>query len=549
MDGQAVAKMNLVKGFSFDANQAKVPKNVTLIACPWTFYGDKPEFVSQQLGLGYVGAGSKAGGHKIVAYIDPMIYGGESVKMPIQTKLQMTNRFGYSDEWIVSQIPLNTDVIGINAPFTDSRIVLYPLVKKIKAAFPNVPIVVGGVLGTTLPQQVIKESGADIVVKGEGEIAFLRILNDTPLEDIPGLVFRKPNGEIFENKLRSEQLLTVDQIPPPGYDFRPMEEYVKWSPRGNRADRTLSLISSRGCPFTCEFCSIPEKGQLWRPFTPERVLDEIKMAIEKWGVNHIEFEDDNFTLKEPRALKVLEYLSDLRKQGHEMFCSFPNGIMIDKMSQDLAVFMKDAGCEIANLPVESGDTRTLISMDKPKAEEHLENALRVAKWCVDAGLFVSCFFIVAYPGGRIQGTQGRGGRKEKLRSDYGKYIIDDGGEMFMVGEDEESFETTTTFCKKLLDIGVQGITPLIATPYPGTEMYEVCERFGWLAFEDDRDVLTTVSYAAVTPGRVQISTPWCSQERAFERWSEMMAMFPTVHNVRKEAGSDHLLTGKEIRKI
>lgn len=544
MEGKSMEKSNLItKDPSLKDKEKITPKNVTLIACPWTFYGEV-EFRSQQLGLGYIGAYAQQFGHQIQAYIDPMINGGDQMKVPISTKYQHTNRFGYSDEWIVGQIPSDTDIIGINAPFTDSRLVLYPLVKKIRAIFPATPIVIGGVLATTLPLQVIEESGADIVVKGEGEVAFSRILNDHPLEKIPGLVFRRTDGTIFESPLRSEQLKTVDMIPPPGYDFRPMAEYVLWSPRGNKADRTLSLISSRGCPFTCEFCSIPEKGQLWRPFTPERVLDEIKMAIREWDVNHIEFEDDNFTLQEPRALQVLEYLRELRKSGHDVSCSFPNGIMIDKMSKDLAVLMKEAGAEIAYLPVESGDTRVLISMDKPMAEKHLNTTLQVAQWCVEAGLFVSCFFITAYPGG---GLNRRYAKNKSFLEKYKKYILNHGDGVFMRGEDEESFEITLDFCRKLLKLGVNGITPLIATPYPGTELYEVCETFDWLRYKDERDVLTTVSYAAVNPDRVQINTPWCSHQEAYDRWEIMMKMFSTYHNVRKNEKSDRLLSGEDVR--
>ena len=518
------------------------PKKFALIACAWTFY-DQVEFRSQQLGLGYVGAYAVQFGHKLVAFIDPMINGGEQIRVPLQTRYQMTNRFGYSDEWIVGQIPADTEVIGINAPFTDSRLLLYPLVKKIKVRFPEVPVVVGGVLATTLSKQVIVESGSDIVVKGEGEIAFARILNGESLESIPGLVFRRQNGEIVTSSQRSEQLKSIEDIPPPGYDFRPMAEYVKWSPRGDKADRTLSLISSRGCPFTCEFCSIPEKGQRWRPFNPERVLDEIKLGIDRWGVNHIEFEDDNFTLKEARALKVLEYIAALRAQGYPIYCSFPNGIMIDKMSSDLADLMARAGTDIAYLPVESGDTRVLVAMDKPNANGHLAKTLEVAKWCVDAGLRVSCFFIVAYPGGRIS-------RKGYLRPEYEKYIIREGDIWYMKGEDEESFERTLEFCQKLRDLGVAGITPLIATPYPGTDLYNFCERFGHLAFPDEKDVLTTVSYAAVRPDFVQIDTPWCSRQSAFERWQTMYQMFPTYHNVRKEAVlGETPLSGQELKAV
>jgi len=543
MSRNSLARMNLVEQDAMSARHV-TPKKVTLIATPWLFFGDV-EFRSQQLGIGYVGAYAQKFGHKIVAFIDPMLHGGHMIKVPVATKLQQTNRFGHPDEWIVCQIPNDTDIIGINAPFTDSRIVLYPMVEAIKRAFPHVPIVVGGILATTLPEQVLAECPADIVVRGEGEVAFSRILAGDALWDIPGVSYRNADGFIMHNDRRSEQLKTVDQIPPPGYDFRPMEEYVKWSPRGDVADRTLSIISSRGCPFTCEFCSIPEKGQLWRPFTPERVLEEIKYAIEHWGVNHFEFEDDNFTLQEPRALQVLQYLAGLRRKGYRFSCSFPNGIMIDKMTAALAELLVAAGADIIYLPVESGDERVLVSMDKPMAEKHLAKTLQVAKWCVDAKLNVSCFFICAYPGGRLNPRYLKG----PILEHYKPYLLRHGAypkDVFMKGEDAEAFGNTLAFCKKLRGLGVGGITPLIATPYPGTEMYEVCEAFDWLAFEDERQVLTTVSYAALTPGRIQISTPWCSQEEAFGRWQYMMDMFPTYHNVRKKV-EGKFLSGAEIR--
>lgn len=541
MDQSLLAKTNLV---DCDAQKATRPKNVTLIACPWLFF-NHVEFQSQHLGLGYIGAYAEKYNHRIIAFIDPMLEGGHLIKMPVRTKLQETNRFGHPDSWIVEQIPEETDVIGINAPFTDSRLALYPMVNAIKARFPNVPIVIGGVLATSLPEQILSECRADIVVKGEGEIAFAKILNDYPLEMIPGLAYRK-GGVTVVNPLRSEQLRTPDQIPPPGYNFRPMAEYIKWSPRGDREDKTLSIITSRGCPFTCEFCSIPEKGQLWRPFTPERVLDEIKGSIERWGVNHIEFEDDNFTLQEPRALRVLTYLAELRKKGYPITCSFPNGIMIDKMTSNLAELLVAAGSDIIYLPVEAGDLRVLVSMDKPMAEHHLEKTLQVAGWCIEAGLNTSCFFIVGYPGGRLNK---RHVKNQAMMEEYAKYLLRSEkhpGDVFMVGEDQEAFETTLKFAKKLRELGVQTISPLIATPYPGTELYEVCKDFGWLAFEDDRDVLTTVSYAAVNPGRVQISTPWCSQQEAYDRWQYMMAEFPTFHNVRKKTAKT-FLTDAELR--
>jgi hypothetical protein len=222
MDVSSTAKMNLVDRDDMFGRRAKKPKKVTLVATPWLFL-DHVEFRSQQLGLGYIGAYAEQFGHEIAAFIDPMLRGGHKIRVPVRTKLQETNRFGHPDSWIVDQIPSDTDVIGVNAPFTDSRLALYPMIDAIKRRFPDVPVVIGGVLATTLAEQTLRKCSADIVVRGEGEIAFARILNDYPLEQIPGLVYRR-KGEIIKSTKRSEQLKTVDQIPPPGYHFRPMDE-------------------------------------------------------------------------------------------------------------------------------------------------------------------------------------------------------------------------------------------------------------------------------------------------------------------------------------
>jgi len=502
-------------------------KKITLVACPWIFHGPA-EFMSQQLGLGYIGAYAEMMGHKVVAFIDPMVAGGMSHLTPLTTKYQQTSRVGYSDSWIVERIPSDTDVIGINAPFTDSRLTLYPLIRKIKEKFPSIPVMVGGVLATTLPRQVIAESLADIAIKGEGEVAFSRILNDEPWKSIPGLVFRLPDGTIYEHDQPGQQL-PVGQIPSPGYNFRPMGEYTKWSPRGNRGDRTLSMVSSRGCPFACEFCSSAAKGQYWNPLVAGSIVQEIEMSIEHWGVNHVEFEDDNFTFNEERAVAILEALTNLRRRGVPIACSFPNGVMIDRMSEELAGLMKSAGAEIIYLPLESGDPRVLMAMNKPNSEDHLDKTMEVAKWCVEAGLFVSAFVINAYPGGRVSSKN-----CQVASERYSQFLFADEQELFLQGEDEASFQKTMAFCQRLRQLGVNGITPLIATPYPGTGLYVTSERFDWLTFEDGHDVLITMSYSSVTPGLIQLETPWCSQQRAYERWKEMMEEFPAYHNIRKE---------------
>ena len=73
-------------------------------------------------------------------------------------------------------------------------------------------------------------------------------------------------------------------------------------------------------------------------------------------------------------------------------------------------------------------------------------------------------------------------------------------------------------------------------------------KFGWLAFEDAHDVLTTVSYAHMKPEYVQIETPACSRARAFSRWQEMAAMFPAYHKVRRFEDTENIVTTQEVRQ-
>ena len=506
-------------------------KKTTLIACPWVFQGEA-EFQSQQLGLAYVGSYIIQRGHKVAKYVDPMLYSGHLVKTPIETEFQTIYRVGHTDEWIIQEIAADSDYIFINVPFTDSRFVFYPLCNKIKEEYPDAVVVVGGILATTLPHQILDETKADIVVKGEGEIACARILNGDPLDSIAGILYRTEQGEIFENRQRSEQLANINAIPRiTDYDFRPMDEYVRWSPRGNGIDRTFSYITSRGCPFTCEFCSIPEKGQKWRSFDPDRVISEIEHMVEKYHVNHIEIEDDNFTLKSKHSIPILKYLKEFREKGNPLKLSFPNGVMIDRLDREHLFAMKDAGTEIIYLPVESGELKNLIAMNKPAAVEHLENTLQVAEWCKEAELDAGAFFIIGYPGGKVV----KKSLQNIVHEDYADSILEkNNGSIWIKGEDEDSFMQTVDFAKKLVKAGVKYVTPLIATPYPGTNLYDICEKYGWLRRADFSSMVTTISYQNPKVDFINIDTPWCSADEAFARWEYMADIFPVKHNVVKK---------------
>jgi len=470
---------------------------VVLISAPWIFK-EEVEFVSQNLGLGYLASYLQNDGHEVLI-IDSLIEGLNSSTV-LQTRYSDTLKWGLSDEDIIKRIPQDAELIGITAPFTDSRFVVNPLSRKIRKTFPSAILVMGGVYPSTLPEEALNLSAVDAVVVGEGEIPLAQIAAKRDFSEIGGLAFKK-DGMVIKTG-QGELVANIDKdIPTPSYDLRPMDKYVRWSPRGNKKDRTLSVVSSRGCPFSCKFCSIHNiYGRRWRAFSAERFIKEIQEAVDRFGVNHIEFEDDNLTLLKDRALKIFEGVRNLKgKNGEKIVWSAPNGVMIDSLDRELIFKMKESGAELIYLPVESGDEKILELMNKGNRKTHLQKTMEVVRHCVEAGIETSAFIIVGYP-----------------------------------GEDNESFQRTIDFCKRMRDSGLTAITPLVATPYPNTELYNLCRQNGWLVNSDTENVLIYQRYSNFLPEFVQINTPQCTKEEAYERFQMMIKLFPARHNVRKD---------------
>lgn len=473
---------------------------ITLISAPWLFK-EEVEFISQNLGLGYLASYLEKRGHNVLI-IDALTE-GISIFSVLCTKYADTLKWGLTDEEIIKQIPADSQLIGITAPFTDSRFVVNPLSIKIKKAIPAAILVMGGVYPSTLPEEALRLSGVDAVVIGEGEIPLSQIAAGKKIEEIKGLAFKK-DGQIWMTGA-GEIVTDIDKdIPAPSYDLRPMEKYVQWSPRGNKLDMTLSMVSSRGCPFQCKFCSIHNVyGYKWRAFSASRVINEIKEAVLKFGVNHVEFEDDNLTLDKNRAMDIFEGIKNLRgKNGEKIIWSAPNGVMINSLDRELIFKMKESGAKLIYLPVESGDEKILELMNKGNWRTHLKKTLEVLGYSVKAGIETRAFIIIGYP-----------------------------------GENKASFEKTKKYCQKLVDLGVDAITPLVATPYPNTELYNLCKKNNWLVNPDTENVLIYQRYSKFLPEFVQINTPWCSKEEVYERYQTMVKLFPTKHSVRKEAGN------------
>ncbi|HWR26350.1 MAG TPA: radical SAM protein [candidate division Zixibacteria bacterium] len=240
-------------------------------------------------------------------------------------------------------------------------------------------LVAGGPLPSIDPVSFIKDF--DIVVRGEGEKTMLDVLRayetGTNSEFIKGIVFKR--GELETD---------LDQIAFPARDLFPNEEYIKYGKK-KTGYATTTVFTTRGCPFRCEFCSNPVFGVSYRERSPINVLDEVEEAF-SLGYDRIHFADDVFTLNKER---VFEICTEIGKRGLDFKWECLG--RVDSIDKDLAVKMKEAGCDRIFFGIESGNDGILRIMNKKITVEAARKAVNSAH---DAGIRTGAFFILCYPG-------------------------------------------------------------------------------------------------------------------------------------------------------
>jgi anaerobic magnesium-protoporphyrin IX monomethyl ester cyclase len=440
-----------------------MPRNIVLINPPW-FFEERVQFLSQNLAIGYLAAYLEKESHD-VSVIDALVQ-GEHRLVDVQTKWGHIKRAGLLYEEIVERIPKETEIIGITAPFTHHAIIIRELSTALKKALPSVTIIVGGVYPSTMPEKALSE-GVDYVVKGEGEIPLAKIAGGEDPAQIQGVWFRGKDGAIVSNGT-AEMVHNLDDIPFPARHLLPMEKYHRLSSRGRVEERAATVITSRGCPFNCTFCSVHAVyGWTWRARSPQNVIDELKLLRDTFDIEHIEFEDDNLTLDIRRAEVIFDGMIGL---GLAWSCS--NGIRVDKLDRKLLVKMKASGCRVLTLAIEHGDPEMLKIMDK---KLDLEKVEEVTSICFELGIPMVGFWVICHP-----------------------------------GETRERFERGLKYAKNLKDRGMYGFGVHIAWPLPGTRLYRMCEKNGWLTYPD-------VDERLIFPGHYYIECPEFNAEEVLRR--------------------------------
>lgn len=271
--------------------------------------------------------------------------------------------------------------------------IAYELIRDLKKQFPWLVIVVGGAHVSAVPEEVLRLSGADICVIGEGEVTFTEILTKTNARqlmetraDIKGIAFL--DGDRFVRNMSRPLIDDIDAIPFPARDLIDPNDFVGLSHR--KARPNTEMVITRGCPYRCVFCANPVfrvmGGALYRERTPQSIAREAELLYQM-GYREIFLHSDELNVRHGWSVDVCKALAAL---GHnDLF--FQANLRVQPMSEELASWMRKAGFWLVRFGVESGSQRVLKGIKKKMSLEQTEKACRLVS---AEGIKVFAYFMM-----------------------------------------------------------------------------------------------------------------------------------------------------------
>ena len=326
------------------------------------------------------------------------------------------------------------DIVGMTAPTPPMKHV-YKISEIVKEIYPNVPIVLGGLHPTVLPERTMKDGEKiDFIIVGEGEVTFVELLqalksNRKEFSDIAGLGWRK-DDKIVINK-RRELMPDLDEIPLPARDIFNLKLYYPPPTKKVSEENTTPIVTSRGCPFNCIHC-IPRI--LWqgcvRYRSADNVVAEIEECVNKYNLREFYFCDEIFTVNKKRAIEICNKI--IEKKIRIYWICFSRANTIDS---ELVRVLKKAGCRKITIGLESGSQKILDLMRKNTTVQQGRKAVEII-------------------------------RKEGVEV-YGNFMLGN------IGETVETIKETINFAKSL---DLDNATFFITSPFPGTDLYQIAQK-------------------------------------------------------------------------
>jgi radical SAM superfamily enzyme YgiQ (UPF0313 family) len=301
-------------------------------------------------------------------------------------------------------------------------------------------------IASCFPEKTLEKfKNIDILVRGESEktvkLLVKAISGNENLKRVTGISFRKKDKII--NTPPTPPFKNLDELPFPAYDLLPIKKYN--SITFARKSPFMTLVSSRGCPFRCDFCLIggstvwKGSGRNWRARSAKNTLDEMELLVNKYGIKDIYIFDDTFTVDKKRVLEVCE---GIKKRGIKV--SWSCNSRVNTLDDEMLKAMKSSGCWNILFGVESGSQKLLDNVHKGIK---IDNIRRIFKLTKENGISASAAFMIGLPG--------------------------------------ETWETVEKTLQLALEIEPDMAQFTITTPYPGTRLYDYVKENGYLIKDYD----------------------------------------------------------------
>jgi len=291
----------------------------------------------------------------------------------------------------------NPDLIGVTS-HTENRFQSFKLIKLAKKAYPEALTILGGPHASMAPEDCLEHTPElDAVVKGEGELTMLELCrslekekNRNSLETVAGISF-KLNGHIKTNPPR-DPISDLDSLPFPALNLIPFENYnFTLEVPGHGKLPAASIVSSRGCPFNCNFCATPVNwGRNVRMRSPQNLLNEIESLVQKYGVRAIFFFDDTFNVNPRRVEEICDLIIE---RGLNIF--WKCDIKVEGVDKSLLTKMKRAGLFHLSFGLEAGSERVRNEVINKKI--NIDDFHHLIKWCHELDIIPNPFFIFSHP--------------------------------------------------------------------------------------------------------------------------------------------------------
>ncbi len=256
-------------------------------------------------------------------------------------------------------------------------------------------VIAGGPMPSAYPQIFLEDF--DIVVQGEGELAVSEILDkldgrgEPKLGNVKGLWLNgRFNGGKKSYTGPRRLISNLDILPFPARELYDNEKYKEYY-RRNYKYTMISMVASRGCPFSCDFCWRPDYGRVYRYRSPENIAEEMEEVRNKWGYDRIWFADEIFIVNKKHVVRLCD---EIVRRGIDIEWECLS--RVDLFDSELARKLRRAGCYKVIFGLESGDDYVLNNLMNKRIR--VSQSVAAVKAAKSAGIKVGAFFILGYPG-------------------------------------------------------------------------------------------------------------------------------------------------------